>query len=43
VGGKYRVHFESLTEKIETGSAAGKLQFHVSTALAKFECDLIRE
>lgn len=23
------VHFESLTEKIETGSASGKLQFHV--------------
>jgi len=37
------VHFESLTEKIETGSAAGKLQFHVFAALAEFERALIRE
>lgn len=37
------VHFESLTEKIETGSAAGKLQFHVFAALAEFERSLIRE
>jgi hypothetical protein len=37
------VHFESLTEKIETGSAAGKLQFHVFAALAEFERGLIRE
>lgn len=28
------VNFESLTEKIETGSASGKLQFHVFAALA---------
>lgn len=37
------VHFESLTEQIETGSAAGKLQFHVFAALAEFERGLIRE
>ncbi|ATG74485.1 recombinase [Zobellella denitrificans] len=37
------VHFESLTEKVETGSAAGKLQFHVFAALAEFERALIRE
>lgn len=37
------VGFESLTEKIETGSAAGKLVFHVFAALAEFERSLIRE
>lgn len=37
------VGFESLTEKIETGSAAGKLIFHVFAALAEFERGLIRE
>ena len=37
------VHFESLTEKIDTGSAAGKLQFHVFASLAEFERALIRE
>lgn len=37
------VHFESLTERIETGSAAGKLQFHVFAALAEFGRALIRE
>ena len=37
------VHFESLTENIETGSASGKLQFHVFAALAEFERGLIRE
>ena len=37
------VGFESLTEKIETGSAAGKLVFHVFAALAEFERGLIRE
>lgn len=37
------VHFESLTEQIETGSAAGELQFHVFAALAEFERGLIRE
>jgi DNA invertase Pin-like site-specific DNA recombinase len=37
------ITFESLTEKIETGSASGKLQFHVFAALAEFERNLIRE
>jgi len=31
------VDFESLTEKIETGSSAGKLIFHVFASLAEFE------
>jgi DNA invertase Pin-like site-specific DNA recombinase len=37
------VGFESLHEKIETTSAAGKLVFHVFAALAEFERSLIRE
>jgi DNA invertase Pin-like site-specific DNA recombinase len=37
------VGFESLTEKIETSSAAGKLMFHVFSALADFERNLIKE
>ncbi|MFA5119422.1 MAG: recombinase family protein [Candidatus Omnitrophota bacterium] len=37
------VGFESLTEKIETGSASGKLIFHVFAALSEFERNLIRE
>lgn len=37
------VGFESITERIETGSAAGKLVFHVFSALAEFERNLIRE
>lgn len=37
------VGFESLREKIETGSATGKLIFHVFAALAEFERGLIRE
>lgn len=37
------VGFESLTEKIETSSAAGKLVFHMFAALAEFERGLIRE
>lgn len=40
---KRGVGFESLTEKIDTGSAAGKLVFHVFAALAEFERGLIRE
>jgi len=35
--------FESLTEKIETSSAAGALVFHVFGALAEFERALIKE
>lgn len=37
------VHFESLSEKIETGSATGRLMLHVFAALAEFERNLIRE
>ena len=37
------IGFESLTEKIETGSATGKLTFHIFAALAEFERNLIRE
>lgn len=37
------IGFESLTEKIETGCATGKLIFHVFAALAEFERGLIRE
>ena len=37
------VGLESLTEKIETNSTAGKLVFHLFTALAEFERSLIRE
>lgn len=37
------VSFESLTEKIETGSATGRLVFHLFAALAEFERNLISE
>ena len=37
------VGFESLTERIETRSATGKLMFHVFAAMAEFERNLIRE
>src|SRR5690625_5548895 len=37
------IAFESLTEKIETRSATGKLMFHVFAALAEFERNVIRE
>ena len=37
------ITFESLSEKIDTSSALGKLQFHVFAALAEFERNLIRE
>ena len=38
-----KINFESLTEKIETRSPAGRLVFHVFAALAEFERNLIRE
>jgi DNA invertase Pin-like site-specific DNA recombinase len=37
------VEFVSLTEKIDTTTAGGKLIFHLMGALAEFERDLIRE
>lgn len=37
------VAFESLTEKIETKSATGRLVFHVFAALSEFERNLIQE
>ncbi len=37
------VGFESITERIETSSAAGRLVFHVFAALAEFERRLIVE
>ena len=37
------VAFSSLNEAIDTGSAGGKLIFHVFAALAEFERSLIRE
>lgn len=37
------VGFESLSEKIETTSAAGRLMFHVFASLADFERNLIKE
>ena len=38
-----KINFESLTEKIETRSPAGRLVFHIFAALAEFERNLIRE
>ena len=37
------IGFKSLHESIDTSSPAGKLQFHIFSALAEFERDLIRE
>lgn len=37
------VQLESLQERIDTGSATGKLVFHLFAALAEFERNLIRE
>lgn len=36
------VNFTSLTESISTESASGRLVFHIFSALAEFERDLIR-
>ena len=37
------IGFRSLHESIDTTTPAGKLQFHIFSALAEFERDLIRE
>lgn len=37
------VIFESLTERIETGSAMGKLFFHLTAAFAEYERNIMRE
>ena len=37
------IGFESLTEKIDTSTATGRLVFHLFAALAEFERNLIRE
>jgi DNA invertase Pin-like site-specific DNA recombinase len=38
-----KVGLESITEKIETVSPTGKLVFHIFSALAEFERNVIRE
>lgn len=37
------IHFESITDGIDTSTSAGKLQMHLIGAMAEFERDLIRE
>ena len=37
------IGFQSTTEAIDTTSPGGKLVFHIFTALAEFERNLIRE
>lgn len=37
------IGFESLTERIDTASATGRLTFHLFASLAEFERNLIRE
>lgn len=37
------MNFRSLNENIDTSNSGGKLMFHIFSALAEFERDLIRE
>lgn len=37
------IQFESLTEKIDTASASGRLMFHVFASFAEFERNLLQE
>ncbi|NTE37649.1 recombinase family protein [Agrobacterium tumefaciens] len=37
------IEFRSLTDQIDTASAGGRLQFHIFSAFAEFERDLVRE
>lgn len=37
------IGFRSLSENIDTTTSGGKLIFHIFSALAEFECDIIRE
>lgn len=41
--GQRGIGFRSLTEAIDTGTASGRLLFHIAGAFAQFERDLIRE
>lgn len=38
-----KIDFKSLQENIDTSTSGGKLIFHIFSALAKFEWDLIQE
>lgn len=37
------IHFRSLTDSIDTSTAAGRFFFHVMSAMAEMECELIVE
>lgn len=41
--GRRQVNLRSLTEQIDTGTAGGRLLFHLMASIAEFERDLIRE
>ncbi len=41
--GRRQVHLRSLGEQIDTGTAGGRLLFHLMASIAEFERDLIRE